>query len=111
MSVRTYDAGLGQNMVLFIMMLFWALLILLAITQTNWLWMLPQSLAFFLSLAYCTHGFWDFIIGGEGLGLRLQYNMDPYIDVGLAELIFTSYLSPHSYIGSFGGRVKTPRIE
>jgi hypothetical protein len=38
MSTRTWNAGFGQNLALFIMMLFWMLLILLAIIQTNWNW-------------------------------------------------------------------------
>jgi K+-sensing histidine kinase KdpD len=38
MSVRTWNAGTGQNTALFIMILFWALIILLAIAQTNWQW-------------------------------------------------------------------------
>jgi hypothetical protein len=41
MSVRTWDAGSNQNAALFIMMLFWALLILLVVAQTNWQWNLP----------------------------------------------------------------------
>ena len=38
MSTRTWNAGFGQNLTLFIMVLFWTLLILLAIIQTNWNW-------------------------------------------------------------------------
>jgi hypothetical protein len=36
MSVRTWNAGNGQNWALFVMMIFWTLLILLGIVQSDW---------------------------------------------------------------------------
>ena len=37
-SVRTWDAGSGENKVLFAYMIFWAFFILLGIVRSNWEW-------------------------------------------------------------------------
>jgi 1,4-dihydroxy-2-naphthoate octaprenyltransferase len=54
MSVRTWDSSVGQNAALFVMVLFWALLILVAIAQTNWQWnLLPiLGLIFVIGILY-----------------------------------------------------------
>ena len=57
MSVRVWDAGFGQNIALFVMVLFWVLLIAIAIIQSqyyNWVWNLQSivGLVFVIGIMY-----------------------------------------------------------
>jgi membrane protein implicated in regulation of membrane protease activity len=57
MSVRTWDSGTGQNAALFVMMIFWMLLIAIAIIQSQyfyWEWNLQTvvGLIFVIGIMY-----------------------------------------------------------